>query len=67
MGFGWQPVHAIEKDLADGTLKPLPLREGQRRKRTLYLIFPKSKPGPGAKRFAAILHQCVKEYRAPQL
>jgi DNA-binding transcriptional LysR family regulator len=66
MGFGWQPVHAIEQDLANGLLKPLPMREGQRRRRMLYLVFPKSKPvGPGARRLSEILRKCVSEYREP--
>jgi DNA-binding transcriptional LysR family regulator len=65
MGFGWQPLHTIEKELEEGSLKPLPLREGQRRKRTLYLVFPgQKKPGPGALKFAGILRECVSQYRS---
>jgi DNA-binding transcriptional LysR family regulator len=56
MGFAWFPEHSIRDELADGTLKPLPLRDGAERFRELYLIFadPDSPPS-GAVRMAEIL------------
>jgi DNA-binding transcriptional LysR family regulator len=66
LGFGWQPLHAVEADFAAGRLKPLPLREGQRRLRTLHLVFGKpGQPGPGALKFAEVLRRCVEAYEAP--
>lgn len=56
MGFAWFPEHAIRDELAGGTLKPLPLRDGAERFSELYLIFadPESPPS-GAVRMAEIL------------
>jgi DNA-binding transcriptional LysR family regulator len=56
MGFAWFPEHSIRDELADGTLKPLPLRDGAERFRELYLILadPDSPPS-GAVRMAEIL------------
>jgi DNA-binding transcriptional LysR family regulator len=39
LGFGWLPTHLIGDELRAGLLKPLPLREGRERRRTLYLVF----------------------------
>jgi DNA-binding transcriptional LysR family regulator len=38
LGFGWVPLHEVYEYIEQGVLKPLPLREGQRRFATLYLI-----------------------------
>lgn len=38
LGFGWVPLHQVQGYLEQGKLKPLPLREGQRRFATLYMI-----------------------------
>lgn len=66
LGFGWAPVAHIEDDLAAGRLKPLPLREGRCRKRTLYLVLADPRQaGPGARRVAEIIRACVADYRAP--
>jgi DNA-binding transcriptional LysR family regulator len=56
MGFAWFPEQSIRDELADGTLKPLPLRDGAERFRELYLILadPDSPPS-GAVRMAEIL------------
>src|SRR5688572_3357322 len=60
LGFGWQPRAHIEDDLAAGRLKPLPLREGRTRKRTLYLILAEPKQaGPGARKLAEIIRRSV--------
>jgi DNA-binding transcriptional LysR family regulator len=60
LGFGWAPIAHIEDDLAAGRLKPLPLREGRCRKRTLYLVLAEPREaGPGAHRVAEIIRASV--------
>jgi DNA-binding transcriptional LysR family regulator len=60
LGFGWAPAAHIEDDLATGRLKPLPLREGRCRKRTLYLVLAEPRDaGPAARRTAGIIRACV--------
>lgn len=60
LGFGWAPHAHIEDDLARGLLKPLPLREGRTRKRTIYLILAEPKQaGPGARKVAEIIRSSV--------
>ena len=39
LGFAWYPEENIREELAAGTLKPLPLREGGERWADLYLVF----------------------------
>ena len=39
LGFAWVPRRHIEAELAQGTLKPLPLRDGARRSAQLYLVY----------------------------
>ncbi|WP_397378372.1 LysR family transcriptional regulator [Pseudomonas sp.] len=47
LGFAWLPRHLIERELADGLLKPLPLDQGARRNPRFYLYSNKDKPlGP---------------------
>jgi DNA-binding transcriptional LysR family regulator len=66
LGFGWAPLAHIEDDLAAGRLKPLPLREGRCRKRTLYLVLAEPRDaGPGARRVAEIIRACVAGYVSP--
>lgn len=58
IGFGWLPRHRIEGKLRDGTLKPLPLREGQTRREKLYMIFGKpDAPGPATRLLASLFQQ----------
>ena len=60
LGFGWIPCHLIEEPLASGRLKPLPLREGQRRKEPLYLIFAQPQlAGPATRALAELIRACV--------
>jgi DNA-binding transcriptional LysR family regulator len=60
LGFGWAPLAHIEEDLAAGRLKPLPLREGRCRKRTLHLVLAGARDaGPGARRVAEIIRASV--------
>lgn len=66
LGFGWAPLAHIADDLAAGRLRPLPLREGRQRKRTLYLVLAAPREaGPGARRVADIIRAGVAGYRAP--
>lgn len=68
LGFGWIPLVQAGDDLAAGTLKPLPLREGRSRKRTLYLVLAEPRQaGPGARRVAEIIRASVAGYAPPGL
>lgn len=60
LGFAWVPARHIEKELAQGLLKPLPLSEGGRRSAQLYLIY-RDRDGAGpATRFLVdlLLQRC---------
>ena len=60
-GFAWYPEDAIRDELAQGTLKPLRLREGAVRFAELYLIIAeRDDPGPGTLRLAQIIRESVK-------
>ena len=65
-GFAWLPEERIRPELAAGTLKPLPLKEGGERFADLYLIFAdREHAGPAALRLAEILKESVaKECKA---
>lgn len=59
-GFAWYPEDAIRDELAQGTLKPLRLREGAVRFAELYLIIAeRDDPGPGTLRLAQIIREAV--------
>ncbi|MGQ0619795.1 MAG: LysR family transcriptional regulator [Panacagrimonas sp.] len=59
-GFAWLPEDKIRDELAAGTLKPLPLREGQERIVTLYVIFAdRDVAGPGSLRLVELLRETV--------
>lgn len=66
-GYGWYPEYRIRDEIAAGTLKPLPLREGGDSFAQLYLVFAdRDAAGLGALRLAAIIREataaaCVKE------
>jgi len=61
LGFAWYHEDSIREELAAGTLKPLPLREGAERVAQLYLVFAdREASGPGALRLAAIIRERVK-------
>jgi DNA-binding transcriptional LysR family regulator len=62
LGFGWLPEHRIGKLLEEGTLKPLPLRVGQRRKLSLSLVVADPEvAGPATCRMANLFRKVVKE------
>ena len=57
-GYAWFPEEKIRDELAAGTLKPLPLREGGDRYGQLYLVFAdRDSAGPGALRLAQIIRE----------
>ncbi len=59
-GYAWMPEEKIRDELAQGTLKPLPLREGGERYAELYLIFAdRDAAGPGTLRLAQIIRELV--------
>jgi DNA-binding transcriptional LysR family regulator len=67
LGFGWIPRHLIREPLASGRLKPLPLREGQRRREPLYLIFARPQlAGPATRRLGELIRACVAENADPE-
>lgn len=60
-GFAWLPTERIKRELADGRLMPLPLREGQERWADIYLIVADPDfAGPGIRRLVEILRERVK-------
>jgi DNA-binding transcriptional LysR family regulator len=61
LGFAWYPEDTVKGELANGTLKALPMREGAERWATLYLVFAdRDYAGPGALRLAEIIRQGVR-------
>lgn len=61
-GFSWFPEDKIADELAAGSLRPLPLRDGAERFLTLYLIFAdRDYAGPGLLQLRDILLQTVAE------
>ena len=57
-GYAWLPEYKIRDELAAGTLKPLPLREGAERYADLYLVFAdRDAAGPGTLRLAEIIRE----------
>ena len=60
LGFAWFSEETIRKELEDGLLKPLPLREGAQRWAELYLVFAdRDYAGAGALRLAEIIRERV--------
>ncbi len=61
LGFAWFPEDTIRVELANGLLKPLPLREGAERSVELYLVFAdRDYAGPGALRLAQVIREQVR-------
>jgi len=59
-GYAWFPEEKIRAELAEGTLKPLPLCEGGERYVQLYLVFAdRDAAGAGALRLAQIIRDAV--------
>ena len=59
-GFAWLPEERIRDELAAGTLKLLPMREGHERFAELYLVFAdREHAGPATLRLAEIIREGV--------
>lgn len=59
-GYAWLPEEKLRDQLAAGTLKPLPMREGSERFAQLYLIFSdRDHAGPATLRLAEIIREQV--------
>lgn len=59
-GFAWFPRDKIRSELAEGTLKVLPLRGGRERTVQVYLMYAdRDAAGPGVRRLAQIVHEEV--------
>lgn len=57
-GFAWFAEDKIRTELAEGVLKPLPLREGAERFAQLYLVMAQPEhAGPGVRRLAQIIRE----------
>jgi DNA-binding transcriptional LysR family regulator len=57
-GYGWYPEYRIRDEIAAGTLKPLPMRDGGAGIAQLYLVFAdRDAAGPGVLRLAAIMRE----------
>lgn len=60
LGFAWFPEDTIRRELEQGLLKPLPLRDGGAQVAPLYLIHAGvDQLGPGARRLAQIVREQV--------
>ncbi|HQX24433.1 MAG TPA: LysR family transcriptional regulator [Pseudomonadota bacterium] len=59
-GFAWYPQDKIRDELAAGTLRPLPLREGGERAIDMYLVYAdREAAGPGVRRLAELIRAGV--------
>jgi len=59
-GYAWLPDEKIRDELAAGTLKPVPLREGSERYAQLYLVFAdRDAAGAGTLRLVEIIKELV--------
>jgi DNA-binding transcriptional LysR family regulator len=73
LGFAWLPMDTIRDELAAGTLKPLPLKEGVQRDAQLFLAFADPEfPGRDASRLAEIIRTglagaCRRERHRPKV
>jgi DNA-binding transcriptional LysR family regulator len=64
-GWGWYPEERLRLELAAGTLKRLPLREGGERTGEFYLVYAdRENAGPGVLRLAEIIREGSKGCRA---
>jgi DNA-binding transcriptional LysR family regulator len=67
-GYAWLPEYKIRDELAAGTLRALPLREGGERFAELYLVYAdRDAAGPGTLRLAEIIREstsaeCTKQH-----
>lgn len=60
LGYAWMATHKIQAQLANGELKALPLRIGQKRKLSLSLIIANTeRPGPAACQLVSIIRSVI--------
>ncbi len=65
LGFAWLPCHLVQSRIDAGTVKPLPLEAGQRRRLPLYLILARPEAaGPATRHLADVLFQIAGERAA---
>lgn len=65
LGFSWLPRHQIQAQLADGSLRPLPLTEGQLYHSQLYMLYGRPQTvGPATRLLADLFRAQAKDYRA---
>ncbi len=70
-GFAWFPEDKIRAELREGSLKPLPMKEGGERYAELYLVLAdRDAAGPGVLRLAEIIREevaraCAAQDRSP--
>lgn len=62
MGFAWLPRHLIVEAMAEGRLRPLPLRAGRTRNVSLYLMYGTANRGPAARAIAEVLQDAATQY-----
>jgi DNA-binding transcriptional LysR family regulator len=61
-GFAWLPEDKIRDELANATLKPLPLRDGRERRAHLYLVYAnRETAGPGTLRLGEMILETTRE------
>ena len=60
-GFAWYPEDKIREELAAGTLKPLPLPDGERWGDVYLIHTDRDAEGPGTRRLAEIIREHVKK------
>jgi DNA-binding transcriptional LysR family regulator len=60
LGFAWLPCHLVQPYIESNALKPLALREGQRRRTPFYLIFAQPElAGPATRELAQVLREAA--------
>lgn len=63
LGFAWLPCHLVQPHIDSGLVKPLPLREGQRRRAPLYLIYAQPElAGPATRELAQVLRETAQSH-----
>lgn len=63
-GFAWLPEEKIHSELSEGSLKPLPMRDGSERLIPMYLTFAdRESAGPGTLRLAQIIREGFGHHR----
>ncbi|MBX9348536.1 LysR family transcriptional regulator [Chromobacterium piscinae] len=65
LAFGWLARHRIRRQLAEGSLKPLPLKSGAVRKASLHLVLAEpSSAGPACLYLAEALRRAAADWRS---